>query len=154
MDFCVYKSDPEKAGRLRHRVHVKPSARHVPLSSSSYHPRAIHKAWPVAEMQRMARRSDEWFLLDPAILERCGAWRARIGSRTAQLADSKAKICVPSRVCRLILPYRKELASLPSELLSLWRQWQAHVQGESGRTFDMKVSWSRAGPPLSSLLMW
>ncbi len=99
---------------------VKPTERHVPLSSGSYHPRAIHKTWPVAEMQSMVRRCDDantgkafqqqklerfkWFLLDPEVLELCKLYKAKADSRTAQLADSPSESLVPMRICKLIIP--------------------------------------------------
>ena len=126
LDFFVYKSEPNSCGRLRHRVHVKPTARHVPLSSGSYHPRAIHcddaKTGKALQQQKLERF--RWFLLDPEVLELCKLYKAKAGSRTAQLADNPSESLVPMKICRLILPYRKELVSLPSELSLLWKQWQ------------------------------
>ena len=165
-----FKSNPEGLGRLRHRVFIKKTARHVPLASSSYHPRAVHHSWPVAEMQRMARRCDDrctgrlfqkqkldrfaWFLLDPEILELCKAWRAKQGSRSAQLALNSGRAQPSRKTCRLILPFRRELVSLPFQLTALWEQWAAHFIADAGVTLELKLSWFRAGSPLSSLLLW
>ena len=127
LDFFVFKSNPAGLGRLRHRVFIKKTARHVPLASSSYHPRAVHRSWPVAEVQRMARRCDDlctgrlfqkqkldrfaWFLLDPEILELCKAWRAKQGSRSAQLALNSGRAQPSRKTCKLILPFRRVLVS-------------------------------------------
>jgi hypothetical protein len=171
LDLFVFKSVPEGDGLLRHRVHVKPTARHIPLSSSSYHPKGVHKSWPIAEMQRMARRCDvlstsrffqeqklarfRWFLLDPAVLETCRVWRARQGSAVARsVVRGEGGILDRRRVVRLILPYRRELSSFPFEVAAIWNRYSSLFVDETGLSLDIRVSWSRAGRPLSNLLLW
>ncbi len=171
LDLMVYKHPSDGPGRLRHCAYIKPTARHVPLASSSYHHPAIHRSWPVAEIQRMARRCDgissrrnfqqakldrfKWFLLDPSVLEACKAWKARTGSLVAQHARKVVDPELLPKTCRLVLPYRKELCSLPGELQLLWKQWQASFTGETGLTLDLRISWSKGGSPLASILkLW
>ena len=125
----------------------------------------------MAEIQRMARRCDEsssrrifqqakldrfkWFLLDPSVLEACKAWKARTGSLGAQRARKSADPEFLPKTCKLVLPFRKELCSLPSELQLLWKQWHASFTGETGLHLDLRVSWSKGGSPLASILkLW
>ena len=87
LDLEVYWRAP---GLLGYRPLVNKTARHVPLSSCSYHPPAVHRAWPIAEMRRLHRCALFWTdsvafrrrkvarfaecFLNPLVLARCRSW--------------------------------------------------------------------------------
>jgi hypothetical protein len=58
LDCFVYKGPRFRiSGKFDHAPHIKKSARHVPLDSSSAHPPSVHKSWPISEVRRMAALS-------------------------------------------------------------------------------------------------
>jgi hypothetical protein len=166
LDF-FYKSNPSGPGLLKFRPYIKETARHVPLSSDSYHPWAVHKGWPVAEMLRMDRRASERetgriyqelklqrfsrYMLDPTVLQACHEWRRKCKSLVAGAVLCKASQC-NSRICRIVLPFRKELSLLPSLLRAIAKRMAPYVVGETGLDILIQVSWARAGKPLATLL--
>ncbi len=57
LDLFIFKLESTTGVSLAWKPFVKPTAVHVPLHSSSIHPRSTHTSWPVAEIARMYRRS-------------------------------------------------------------------------------------------------
>lgn len=100
LDFEIFKSDPNGPGILKFKPYVKPTARHIPLASDSYHPWGVHKSWPVAEMLGMSRRSSDvhlaraWqqakirkflhFFIDARVVQVCKDWQPCVPSDVAK----------------------------------------------------------------------
>ena len=85
LDIEIYKSQRGANWILRHKPYVKPTARHIPLGSDSYHPRSVHQSWPRAEMLRLHKRAS---LPQQSLLFRlakkhdiCIFWLGRAGTR-------------------------------------------------------------------------
>ena len=168
-DFWIQKKTPNGPGFLSFEPYIKPSARHVPLSSWSYHPEAVHRSWPVAEMVRMTRRSStgnagiRWreikllkfrrFFLKRCILSACAGWRARSGSVCAKQHLMQGRATEQPKIVRLILPFRRELRGLPSELRNLTKSWIDSLVIDTALRPVIQVSWSRAGCCLSNLFL-
>jgi hypothetical protein len=166
LDLTVFKTAPEReSSLLSWRPYIKPTARHVPLSTESLHPPSVHRSWPKAEMLRMTRRSAtsamavSWrshklqrfqhFMLSPSVLQDCRTWRARSGAEVAKHWCSKPSL---STKVRLVLPFRAELSSLPAELRHLAKLWRGQLLFETGLDVEPCVCWSKAGASLLDLV--
>ncbi len=167
LDFSIFKSNPNGLGVLMHRPFIKKTARHIALGSDSYHPRSVHESWPVAEMLRMTRRSssnelaEQWrgiklarfihFRLAPHVILKCAEWRAREPSQLARewLGPSSQD---KRTTVRAIIPFRRGLESLATELSGLGEVWRPWLRWETGIDFSFKISWSSGGTPLKGYL--
>ncbi len=114
----------KQTGYLDNAPHIKASARHVPLSyRSAHHPR-IHRAWPLAEIQRISRlsmhrssfvyykrnnisRFCRFFMLQD-IVQDCRVWTRPLIPR--------CKAPRRDRCVRLAVPYHPTLSRLSSKL--------------------------------------
>ena len=93
LDLMISKSQPSPTSglcSLIHRPFTKPTARHVRLKHLSNHPVAVHLAWPLVEVRRMAMRYSrregfenarkqmldrfEHFGLHSVVLAKCRSW--------------------------------------------------------------------------------
>jgi hypothetical protein len=167
LDFSVRKPKAG-SGVVSFQPYVKSTARHIPLGSDSYHSWSTHRSWPLAECQRMFRRSSSqaigraWqeskvnhfrrFMLDPEVVLKCSRWRPTPKSEIGQkfLLD-RAREC--AKTIWLILPFRKELRKLQSSLSRLTLEWADHLKGESKVHLIPRVCWSSGGTCLKSLLV-
>ncbi len=168
LDLMIFKSAPEGEGFLSWRPFVKPTARHIPLSSESYHPASVHKSWPQAEMLRMTRRSADaataasWrqakldrfkhFMLRPRVLQECAVWRARTEACSAKEWMTVQSVFDRRCLIRLVLPYRHELVALPAELKAIVRLYRERFLFETGLDLELCVCWSKAGAALGNLV--
>ena len=165
LDLTFYKGPRCRTSAiLDHRAFVKPTARHIPLSSLSAHPPAVHRGWPVAEMSRLHRLCSSpfnsvlsrercinrfrRFFLDPAVISRCSEWSPTI------LRAPK-----PNRVMtfRLVVRWHPCLAGLESRLNDVCRLWEpyvARVWGRHGQALNLRVqvAWCSAAAPLHVVL--
>jgi hypothetical protein len=167
LDFCISKSDD---GYLDFSPYVKPTARHLPLSSDSCHPRSVHASWPVAECRRMFKRAScadlalawvaakisRWrhHLLDESILRRCERLVCCMPSQVAKSAvlELASRDCsVETTRVRLVLPFRPEFASLPGRLKAFLATKNGHYLQTIGRQFDVQICWCRAGRAMAQL---
>ena len=167
LDFLVHKADPEGPSHLVYRPHIKPTARHIPLSSASYHAPSVHRSWPLSEIHRMYRRSASlvvgrcWamkkvnrfkcFFLSPKVIATCEAYRGCTKSKVAR----STLLVRPSpcdRVVRAILPFRRELMGLPRRFEQLCSVWKPSLLHETRLALDFKVCWSSGGRNLRNLL--
>ncbi len=145
--------------------YVKPTAVHVPLSSSSGHPWHVHMAWPQAEIRRIRKRSlrdnsfefykarklTRWakFFMHPAIL--------RAASDTEVSAPPpglpKAGLCLSP--LRLVVRYHPALVGLSKALSLICGKWGLilrHVVRPGSRLHSpvIQVVNSSGGRPLFS----
>ncbi len=154
LDFFVHKANPHGPSHLVHRPHIKPTARHIPLSSASCQAPAVHRSWPRAEILRMHRRSSSlavgrcWarrkvgrfktFFMRPDIVRTCETFRRCQDSQVAQ-TTRLARPTVLEWVVRAILPYRRELGNLPRRLEQLCCLWKPLLLVEARLAFDFTV---------------
>lgn len=160
LDMTLYKLRSETGVRLAWRPFVKPSALHVPLSSTSMLANSIHKSWPVAEISRMYRRSlskehfeaararmiagFRGFFLSGAI-RRCEQWQAPCRSSIA--TEPARGAAPPSKIVRLILPFSPRLRGLPTKLLRLHEQWNITFE-QLSFSFSCSTVWCKGGKSL------
>ena len=169
LDFCISKTGD---GYLEFSPYVKPTARHLPLSSDSCHTRSVHASWPVSECRRMFKRAScadlakawvaakisRWrhHLLDERIVSRCERLVTCMPSLVAKRAvlefEGHEGLVETSRV-RLVLPYRPEFISLPSRLRAFLADKNCHFLQTLGRQFDVQICWCRAGRAMAQLFM-
>jgi hypothetical protein len=167
LDLMVFKGPRFRScGKLDYRPHIKPTARHVPLSARSCHPEHVHRSWPISEISRMRRLSlHSWsflhfrermlyrfrkFYMRPDILHRCAEWLPSSVRRRAQ--DIPAS-CVRLRA---VVRYHPCLRSLPGKLAKLCADWGEIV----GRCFHatapprilVQVAFQNAARPLFIVL--
>ncbi len=53
---------------------------------------------------------------------------------------------------RLVLPFRMELISLPTELRKVADAWREHLLIETGLDLELSLSWSSAGASLLNIV--
>ena len=172
LDFTVFKEACGGCTRLRFRPYVKPTARHLPLSPFSVHPRSVHGSWPVAEAARLLKRcshradGEEWIrmkvaqwhhrLLDVEVLRRCRAVAtACAGSEVAAnflgaSGRSEGRF-EDKRHLRLVLPYHPNLVGLQRAIMEFISARNAHFKKTLGSEFVLQISWCKAGRSLASL---
>ena len=148
LDFEIYKSPPNGEGVIKFKPYVKKTARHLPLSSSSYHPANILRAWPLAEMSRMSRRSSDreaarvwqkakiWKLqhhfFDSRVVALCKEWQPAVPSVVARGFLANIHTAPRELLVRLVLPLRREWSGIASKLKALSKQYQAFIKAETG----------------------
>ncbi len=152
LDSLVYVGPRFKAsGILDHAPYIKPTAVHVPLSSTSAHPRCIHENWPLGEVRRLRRLSlrdasfayyrkkklARWayFFMDPEVLQKCATWQAPL------IQQKSAKTCLGD-VFRCVVRYHPGLAGLSRRLNNVCNSWQSilsHVGGLRNRFANIRV---------------
>ena len=159
----VRKSPTDDFCTLTWRPYVKATALHLPLHHDSLHCPSIHVAWPLAEVQRLYRRSSlmcdferardqklaRWsrFFLHPHMLEQCRRWSPACGPLQA-----KAEQPCTVKVVRLILPFNPALRSLRARVAELCKAWNARMARTSNFSINVVLSWRSAGTPLSIAL--
>ncbi len=171
LDFRVCGSCLVNMGRCSTHLHVKETARHVPLSSDSCHPWAVHKSRPVAEARRMARRSScasvarEWiegkiarfrhYLIDERVLRACVRIQAALLSRMACMCLSGKLAEESGSRCRLrpVLPNRLVLRDLPGAIYGLVEARNPHCLEALGTWYDVQLCWSRAGKAMVNFVL-
>jgi hypothetical protein len=163
LDLFVFKASEHGAPhRLAWRPYVKPTARHVPLSSASCHPMSCHRSWPRAEIQRMFSRASfradfecakqqklsRWrsFFLSPSVVASAAAWQPKILLRSCSVIDRPVV-----RIVRLVLPYSERWRGINSKLQALLRLWSAHLR-EGGFELRIGVTFARGARPLWQLV--
>ena len=96
LDMFIEKVPFGATSRLCFRPFKKPSARHLPLSSTSCHPFRVHAAWPVNEMNRLFQgsfhgsdfakakqqmvRRFQHCMMHPQVVHNCIAWQPGVKS--------------------------------------------------------------------------
>ncbi len=163
LDLLVFKHTNNSRTSLRWKPYVKPTARHIPLSSSSCHTRRCHSSWPSAEIKRMYSRSVEHrhfleakalklerfrsLFLDESIVAAAEAWTPRIVPSCIPVLEPERE---HERPIRLVLPYSSKLVGLSAAIRRHYVEWQ-----ESFRLrqfpFVVQLSWARGGRPLWQL---
>jgi hypothetical protein len=163
LDLFVFKHEHHSCVQLAYKPYVKPTARHVVLSSTSAHSRSCHRSWPCAEIQRMHSRAAfsrdfeaakqaklerfRWFFLDPGIVSKACAWQPK-------------GVCVqipgitkpPTRpVVRLILPWSCRWRGFVREFMQLTNEWKGHLDA-IGWSFDFSISFASSGKPLKQMV--
>lgn len=151
----VYVS--KRCDRLIWRPYTKPTARHLALSSTSFHPPAVHKCWPINEMQRLwnnscdhsafvvARREKiaRWrsLFMHPVIVRKCEAWSARCRTATHKEARPGASRCV-----RLITRYHPAVRRvIRSALTDSWNAWERVLRGVLPSELRVDVAYCSGG---------
>ena len=152
--------------RLSFRPFIKPSAKHIPLGSDSFHPRSIHRSWPLSEVKRMHARSDslldfrkfreiklnrwKYFFMDPAVIATCSAWLP-VGPTLRNIAcpvDAlAAKVCVRDLIVRIILPWHPAHRSLARTLRAIAERFDVLFR-PFGIRIVPSVSFKRGAKPL------
>ena len=161
LDFRISKTDE---GYLEFSPHVKPTARHLPLSSDSRRPRSVHASWPAAECRRLFKRAScadlvaakisRWrHLLDERTVRRCEGLMclARLVAKSALLELESRELSVETARVRLVLPFRPEFTSVPGRLRAFLATKNGHFLQTLGRQFDVQICWSRAGKAVAQL---
>ncbi len=163
LDLLVFKHSTGGQTSLRWKPFVKPTARHIPLSSSSCHSWRCHNSWPVAEVKRMHSRSVEHrhflearaskldrfrsFFLQESIVAAAEAWTPRIVPSCVSFVELER---VYSRPIRLVLPYSSRLRGLSNAIARHDKEWQDSFCLRQF-PFRIQLSWARGGRPLWQL---
>ena len=167
LDLFVYKGSRYRyIGGLDWRPHIKPTARHIPLSQHSAHFRAIHSTWPLAEINRLHRLSIhrdgfehfkqitihrfEQFGLDPIVIERCRTWQPIPKSKIAQemISVSSGRY----RVVRCILPFHELFCTRIKQLQTVLQcNWDLLLRNIL-RGCQLQFGWANHARPLSLAL--
>ena len=119
LDLFVFKYiGDDGLARFGWKPHITPTARHVPLHSSSLHAKFVHRSWPLAEIKRMFSLSkfrldflafrqlkvDRFrkYHLPESIIDECNSW----APIPKCVVPGEPKPAVESgNVVRLILPF-------------------------------------------------
>jgi hypothetical protein len=162
LDLRVYKTaGSDGITRLRWKPYIKPTARHVPLTSDSCHPRSCHRAWPVAEIGRMHVRSCRAtdfgvfrdlkigrfarFFLSGDVLADCESWKPRVQMQRSLESGTKC------RVIRLVLPFSERWRGISNELRTLKSKWAASF-ARLGFNIDVGICFAKGTRALFSLV--
>ena len=168
LDFFVHR-DKVTSTCIAFCPHVKESARHIPLSSRSYHHPAIHRSWPISEARRMAARSSSeqlaksWiaakvsrfkrFMLDEGVVAACNDVSKLCMSHVAAWALRENPVEESEKfLARLVLPFRRELQLLSAELNLYLSERQTWFKATFGFCLAFQLCWSSAGPNLTRLI--
>ena len=162
LDITIFKSN----GRLRWMFYRKDSARHLPLSTESFHPQAVHWSWPVAEIGRAWKNSQSWkhFIkarnmmtdrwqecyMPAAIVARCKEWRPnlRMPVQCDLLRHNSLNHKLVPKIVRLILPFHPCLHGLQSVLQKL----ACDFQGVLPFAIAVRIVYRKGGRHLIQLL--
>ena len=148
-------------GNLDFAPFIKPTARHVPLHTSSAHAPSVHAGWPCGEVCRMRRlsyhgftfeffrklkvRRFAQFCLSPSVLRLCKSWRPPLGG----LKVSAGPVV---RTLRVVLPWHPALIGLCTRLNLLLQERGDLAEGEAVPFLPhAQVAFSRAAVPLHIL---
>jgi hypothetical protein len=164
LDLLVFKHTVDAVTQLAWKPYVKPTARHVPLSSSSCHSMSCHRSWPKAEIQRMFSRSCfdrdfqeakeaklerfRRFFLAEHVVRSAATWLPRYAP------VSCSSCLVPNvhvRVIRLVLPYTARWGGFVQKLRRLQDAYGPAL-AETGLTCRFEVSFASSSKPLSQLV--
>jgi len=166
LDLFIYKGDRfAKMNRLDYKPFVKPTARHIPLSSSSKHAPRVHKSWPVAEVARMHRlamhKHDfidfklakiarfELFSLDPAVIRSCHDWVPKIPSA---IASQCVKSWSVPRAVRIIFPFDETtydgFSCIVRSVNRVWKMLLPNILGN----VELRIGARNSGTPLATAL--
>ena len=162
LDIFVFKHESNGTTKLAWKPYVKPTARHVVLSTSSSHSVSCHRAWPVAEICRMfsrscfshhfeeARRAKldrfEWFFLASESVDLAARWVPKVIPCTF-----RAEPVVGPKIVRLVLPFTTKWQGLARTLRSLELQWSSELQ-KHGFVVHVGVTFKRGSAPLHCLV--
>jgi len=143
---------------------VKPTARHIPLSPTSLHPKGVHNSWPISEVRRMHNRCRDikhfpehrdymidrfsWFFLDPQTIKRCSEWNPKFPRYVVEPEPVYSK----SRDIKLIVPFHPALKGLCSFLNRALEPHFLWVKRSVGIDFRLRVVWRKHDTPLAELL--
>lgn len=165
LDVQIFKGVGfRKTGFLDFQTHIKPTARHVPLSPFSNHPMHTHRAWPVSEIRRVYQtcrypRQFEHFRrlkverfqkfgLAPAAIKRCEAWRPnhdlyRVGRESVRVFK-----------VRIVVGWHPALKNLGGRLRAVCARWAPLIAAACGWRGDVsvEVAYKLAGAPLHAML--
>jgi hypothetical protein len=166
LDAFIYKGPTFKGGpvhelrTLDFAPFVKKTARHVPLSPLSAHPRSIHESWPVSEIRRVRRLSMhlhsfhfyrklkvqrfKLFFLNPDVVHRCEVWKRRLVYNTAVKPTSEGA------VLRFVVKWHPSLAGLNSVIAKFFDEWRGSLgpPGSKMANLTVQVAYGLAGKPL------
>ena len=151
LDVNLYVPNP-RSGQLglRWSLHRKVTSQRVFLHHASFHAPSVHRSWPIAEMERVGRRSSSYrfFLKDRAEhvrLFRDSFLHPDICSVCAVFAPHKhqhQKVVKQGRTTRLVLPYHPALTGLGGVLAREFDRWSGILLH-----FDLgnvTIAWSNA----------
>ncbi len=163
LDLLFYKGPRFKCSQhLDFAPYIKPTARHVPLHTSSAHAPAIHEGWPVGEVSRMRRHSYHGFtfefhrrlkvrrfarfFLSPKVIRTCKVWRPPLGGYTRSAGPV-------GRILRVVLPWHPALKGLCTRLNLLLQEWGDLREDWEATSFlpRAQVAYSMAARPLHIL---
>ena len=143
--------------RIGFKPFFKTSEQHMPLLPSSAHCAAIHSSWPIAEVQRLRRRSGcaaEFENAKAFIVQKFR--NAGIDDEVCAVASSQPyrqpfkpksrQVCAKSW---LVLPYHPawKRNGLVAKARALIKMWVPEIPALAN--FDVGVAWSRQGQNLS-----
>jgi hypothetical protein len=166
LDIWFYKgSDFARTGVLRHTAFVKPTARHIPLSSRSLHPWSVHQGWPITEVQRLhglnsdltgsricrSRFIDKLkrFYIDESIITRASEWKPKL--------NSEPKVKEKSVALRIVVGFHPCLRGLNAKLNAVVNEWRHVVTrvwglGKAKPLLRSQVAFASGATPLHIVL--
>ena len=164
LDIEIYKSQRGANWILRHKPYVKPTARHIPLGSDSYHPRSVHQSWPRAEMLRLHKRASlpqqsllfrlakitrfAYFGLDEQALDKCLDWSPGIKGICIPAHLQTGSLVAKQREMYIAIPYHEAFFGVQTAINKVVDKWRQHLIESTGISYSVKIAWSRASDPL------
>ena len=160
LDLTIFRA----RSHLRWKFFRKDSARHLPLSTASFHPQAVHRSWPIAEVGRAWRNSmcsksfvkamdimtDRWSacFMPGRTIEKCMAWMPRIGFWTRGWLDPVKAKPSEAKVVHLVVPYHPGLHGLQTKLGQLIRAYRGILPFD----LDVKIVYRKGDRHLLQIL--
>ena len=167
LDLFAYKHlCADGVHRIQWTPFVKPTFRHVPLTSDSCHSSACHRSWSLGEMARLharsfyARHFEQFramkierfaaFWLDPEVLSAGRSWSPKLPV-LAISGTTLEEHGRHDRIIRIVLPFSKRWQGLNAKLQSLHAAWNATLV-RVGLKCRVQVSFARGSKPLWALV--
>ena len=163
LDIFISKEYRVENCVLRHCHYEKPSARHVPLHSSSFHPPHVHRSWPVTEVKRRHDHSCSQaaflqhklryvnklrhFAFPSRIVQSCEGW-APHSNGTLQRRASKSD----SIIVRVVVGFHRQVFGLQRLLNAVVDRWNPLLVQLCGKSVAVQVAFRNASRPLSIVL--
>ena len=171
LDITIFKSDSfAVSGKFSWRPFIKPTARHIPLSSESAHPEFVHESWPLAEINRMhfllQSQSDfvtykelkiqrfQQFAMPPHIIDKCREFQPMPCSQVAR-KHVLVPANKPKHIIRVILPFHAALARVLKYRLALANAHCVQMLNRwwpGAASVSFQVAWTNHFRPLHVLL--
>jgi len=152
-------------GLLDYYPYVKATSRAVPLGTSSAHPAAVHRSWPVAEIARIRRLSSRQIAFEHYSARKKARWAEFFIRPVSPLSHREGGSLGtpgredrdPSRCLRLVLRCHPSLTGLQAKLNEVCAAWHHVLKFAVPQTSRLHkpavgIAWRAAARPLAMCL--